>query len=247
MPRVGRQAPGGYIYHVLNRGNRRERLFHKSADYDAFLRILIEVLRAVPGVRLLAFCLMPNHWHLVLLPSADGELSSFMLRLTTMHVRRLHAHRRSGDRDGGGGGHIYQGRFKSFPVQEGDELHLQTLLRYVEANALRAKLARRARDWRWCSLRLRLGLLAQMPEGSERLLSPLPIDLPSNWEATVDEKLPEAQTASIRTSIARGRPYGSAAWVERTAKRLGLQFTLRPRGRPPKTATKRRRRMAGGK
>jgi len=240
MPRVGRKAPGGYIYHVLNRGNRRERLFHKPADYDAFLRMLIEVLSAVPGVRLLAFCLMPNHWHLVLLPAEDGELSSFMLRLTTMHARRLHAHRHTGDE--GGGGHIYQGRFKSFPVQAGDELHLQTLIRYVEANALRARLVRRARDWRWGSLRLRLGLLAGLPDDTKQLLSPMPIDLPRNWEATVDAGMPVDETVAIRTSIARGRPYGSDAWVQRTAARLELEFTLRRRGRPTKANAQRRRR-----
>src|SRR5579871_1014658 len=109
MPRIGRAAPGGRVYHVLNRGNGRNRLFHKEGDYQAFLGLLEKVRRDVPGVRLLAWCLMPNHWHLILHPEADGELSSFMLRLTTAHVRRHFAHYRTTE-----GGHLYQGRFKSF-------------------------------------------------------------------------------------------------------------------------------------
>jgi len=91
MPRTGRAAAGGVIYHVLNRGNGRSRLFHKEADYDAFLGLLGQVRQVVP-LRLLAWCLTPNHWHLVLWPSHDGQLSRFMLRLSTAHVRRHHAH-----------------------------------------------------------------------------------------------------------------------------------------------------------
>ncbi|HET6248959.1 MAG TPA: transposase, partial [Tepidisphaeraceae bacterium] len=91
MPRVGRIAPGGVIYHVLNRGNGRRQLFLKDGDYLAFLKLLAEVRETVP-IDLLAYCLMPNHWHLVLRPSGDGDLSKFMLRLTTAHVRRHYAH-----------------------------------------------------------------------------------------------------------------------------------------------------------
>src|SRR6188768_3430392 len=140
MPRVGRKAPGGLIYHVLNRGNRGQRLFHKPGDYNAFLELLRRVQADLP-MRILALCLMPNHWHLVLWPRRDGELSNFMLRLTTAHARRHFAHARDAM-----GGHLYQGRFKSFPVQ--DDHHLLVLLRYVEANAVRARLVDDPAAWR---------------------------------------------------------------------------------------------------
>jgi putative transposase len=124
------------VYHVLNRGNGRMRLFHKPGDYDAFVGLLGEVQKSVP-VRILGYCLMPNHWHLVLWPERDGELPRFMQRLSTAHVRRRHAHYHAD-----AGGHLYQGRYKSFPVQQ-DE-HLLAVLRYVEANPIRAKLSDRA-------------------------------------------------------------------------------------------------------
>ena len=228
MPRVGRKAPGGVIYHVINRGNGRQKLFHKPADYDAFVALLRGVAAVVP-VKILAYCLMPNHWHLVLLPPGDGDLSKFMLRLTTTHVRRYFAHyHRSA------GGHLYQGRFKSFAVQEDDEAHLLVLLRYVESNALRARLVRDPAQWKWCSF------AARQTAAGMKLLSAWPIERPRNWAKLLAERLPEKEAEALRVSVRRGRPFGSPDWVERTARRLGLDFTLRPRGRP-RTAGERRK------
>ena len=220
MPRSGRIAAGGIIYHVLNRGNGRARLFHKPEDYDAFLRILLEVKQAV-AVEVLGLCLMPNHWHLALLPRDDGDLSRFMLRLTTTHVRRRVAHTHDGN-----GGHLYQGRFKNFPVQSDD--HLLRLLRYIEANPLRAALVERARDWRWSSVAIRK---TGNPAG---LLDRLPLDLPRHWERVVESRWEEEELKSLRTCVVRGRPFGDADWVERISRKLGLEFTLRRRGRPRK-------------
>src|SRR5205809_1810976 len=101
MPRGPRYAPGGMIFHVLNRVVGRSTLFHKDYDFAAFERILADALLRVPGVRLLAYCLMSNHWHLELLPSADGELSELMRWLTVTHTQRYHAHRHTA-----GTGHI---------------------------------------------------------------------------------------------------------------------------------------------
>ena len=211
------------MYHVLNRGDRRRRLFHKPGDYDDFVRLLAAARRAVPGVRVLAYCLMPNHWHLVLWPRRDGELSRFMQRLCTAHVRRHHAHHQTG------GGHLYQGRYKSFPVQE--DGHLLTVLRYVESNPLRARppLARSPSGWRWCSFAAR-----QTPAGEE-LLHAWPVDPPHDWAALVAQPLADFEAERVRASILRGRPLGDDRWTTRTASRLGLAHTLRPRGRPRKT------------
>jgi len=132
MGRPRRVAPGGYVYHVLNRANARLRIFDDSADYEAFERVLLQAVERTQ-TRLLAYCVMPNHWHLVVWPKTDGELSRFVGWLTLTHTQRWHAHRRSA-----GAGHLYQGRFKSFPVQE-DE-HFYSVCRYAERNALRANL-----------------------------------------------------------------------------------------------------------
>ena len=121
---------GGVCYHVVNRGNGREEVFHKPEDYEAFVRLMAEA-NARLAMRLLGWCLMPNHFHLVLWPRGDGDLSRWMQWLMTSHVRRYHRHYHSS-------GHVWQGRFKAFPVEE-DE-HLWTVLRYVERNALRANL-----------------------------------------------------------------------------------------------------------
>src|SRR5688500_3765321 len=111
MPRRARIAPGGFIYHVLNRGVGRMTLFRSPRDYAAFLSALIDTLDAVP-MRVLAFCVMPNHWHLVLWPARDGDLGRFMMRLTITHVRRWVEHRKLTGR-----GHVYQGRYKSFAME----------------------------------------------------------------------------------------------------------------------------------
>jgi putative transposase len=115
-----------------------------GSDFEAFEKVLIQAV-ARTKTRLLAYCVLPNHWHLVVWPRGDGELSRFVGWLTLTHTQRWHAQRRSA-----GAGHLYQGRFKSFPIQE-DE-HLFTVARYVERNALRAKLVEQAEEWQWCSL-----------------------------------------------------------------------------------------------
>ena len=141
MPRRPRHSTGGIAYHVLNRRVGRLELFEKPFDYSAFENILVEAYHRT-GIRVAAYCLMPNHWHLLLWPRTDGELSEIMRWITVTHTQRWHAHRHSS-----GTGPVYQGRFKSFPVQT-DE-HFITAARYVERNALRAKLVERAEEWRW--------------------------------------------------------------------------------------------------
>ncbi|MGH7137688.1 MAG: transposase [Pirellulales bacterium] len=223
MPRAARVAPGGMVFHVLNRGNDRREIFEDARDYEAFVRVIKETQERVP-MRLLAYCLMPNHWHFLLWPASDGDLGAFMQRLTTTHVRRWHLHRHSVGR-----GHLYQGTYKSFPVQEDD--HFYAVARYVERNGLRAKLAKTAEDWRWSSLALRAGRLAvdDAPE-----LSAWPVARPRNWSAWVNRPQTKAELDALRLSVSRGQPFGDDAWQRRTAERLGLEFTLNPRGRPRK-------------
>jgi putative transposase len=219
MPRRLRCNTGGYVYHALNRAVGRATLFHKDGDYLAFVNTLRQAKDWQP-MRLLAYCVMPNHWHLVLWPQHDGDLSEFLRWLTVTHTQRYHAHYHSA-----GTGPLYQGRFKSFPVQE--DAHLLTLLRYVERNPLRAGLVGRAQEWRWSSL-------GQRGAQSGTLLDDWPMPRPAGWLRYVNGVETEAELAALRRSVLRGSPLGDAAWVERTAERLGLQATLRPVGQPRK-------------
>jgi putative transposase len=220
MPRTARAAPGGSVFHVLNRANGRLTLFRKPEDYLAFERVLVEAHRRVP-LRLLDWCVMPNHWHMVLWPRRDGEVSEFLRWLTLTHAQRWKAAHAAV-----GHGHLYQGRFKSFPIEA--DPSLLTVLRYVERNPLRAGLVTRAERWRWASCRVRL----HGPPQLAALLSEWPVEPPRDWLGWVNTPQTAAEEEAVRTCLRRGRPYGDQAWVRRTAQRLGLGHTLRPRGRP---------------
>jgi putative transposase len=220
MPRRLRVSSGGYAYHVLNRAVGRMRIFGKARDYEAFEEVLAKAKERFP-MRVLVWCVMPNHWHLVLWPRGDGDLSEFMRWLTVTQTQRWHAaHRTSGS------GPLYQGRFKSFPIQDDD--HLLTVLRYVERNPLRANMVERAEEWQWSSLWRRVH------GDPENVLDEGPVDLPRRWRQYVQSPETEAELAALRHSLVRGAPFDETAWQERTAKRLHLQTTLHPRGRPPK-------------
>ena len=222
MGRPLRTAVGGLVYHVLNRANGGIRLFEKAGDYEAFEQVMAEAHERVP-MRILSYCLMPNHWHMVLWPREDGDLSEFVRWLTLTHTQRWHAHHHSA-----GAGHLYQGRFKSFVIQT-DE-HLLTVCRYVERNALRARLVERAEGWRWSSLWRR-----QFGDAEARaLLSNWPLPRPRDWVARVNRPERKEELEALRGSVNKGRPFGSDEWVARTVKRLGLISTIRLRGRPRK-------------
>ncbi|MEN6405818.1 MAG: transposase [Thermoguttaceae bacterium] len=220
MGRALRVVAGGFAYHVLNRANARMRIFDKLEDYEAFERILVDAVRRFK-MRLLSYCVMPNHWHLVVWPREAGDLSAFVGWLTLTHTQRWHAHRHSV-----GSGHVYQGRFKSFLI-ESDE-YLWTVCRYVERNALRAALCERAEKWRWSSLWRREFGDAEC----QAVLSKRPIDVPKNWASRVNRAESQSELEALRRCVNRGQPFGSEDWVERMTKRFGLDLAFRPRGRP---------------
>ncbi len=265
MPRTTRTLIGGLCYHLINRGNGRARVFHGEADYREFVKLMATAAgeRLAPRLapRLLAYCLMPNHVHLVLWPREDGEVSRWIQWLMTAQVRRHH-------RRHGSDGHLWQGRFKAFPIQR-DE-HLLSVLRYVERNPLRAKLVARAEDWPWSSLGAAnhadpAGANAAVadPAGAnaagadaagadpaaanaagadagrfeEVLAPPLhagPLPRPANWSEWVNKAETPGQLAALRHSVNRGTPWGGPDWARRTAARLGIESSLHSRGRPPK-------------
>lgn len=214
----------GVVVHVLNRAVKKAALFSTPEDYQAFLQVLEEALERFP-LRILAFCVMPNHWHFVVWPGEPGVLSRFMHWLCVTHAGRWH-----GARASTGTGAVYQGRFKAFPVQSDD--HVLRVMRYVERNALRAKLVATAEDWRWGSAWHRL-------HGDPRgFLSEGPVELPQDWLVRINEPEPESDLVEIRTCSRRGSPLGSDAWREEMAPQWGLDSTLRPRGRPRKPPAK---------
>jgi putative transposase len=222
MGRPHRVAAGGYVYHVLNRSNARITIFEDHGDYQAFENVLAQAVERTE-TRLLAYCVMPNHWHLLVWPRKDGELSRFVGWLTLTHTQRWHVHRQST-----GSGHIYQGRFKSFPIQQDD--HFYTVARYVERNALRANLVHRAERWRWGSLyRWQYGTAED-----RALLSAWPVARKSSWVGHVNSLQTEAELQAVRRSVQRGSPFGDESWTERAARRLGLESSQRPPGRPRK-------------
>jgi len=220
MPRRPRLATGDMVYHVLNRRTGRLPLFDHSADYVAFEKIMAEAYDRT-RIRIVAYCLMPNHWHLLLWPRQDVELSEVMRWITVTHTQRWHAYRGTA-----GTGPVYQGRFKSFPVQT-DE-HFLTVARYIERNALRAQLVTRAEGWQWASLWRR-------EHGEPALtawLSRWPVERPQNWVDHVNRPETALELEALRVSVRRGRPFGGREWVRQLAKQPGIASTLRARGRP---------------
>jgi len=209
-------------FHVLNRAVARLTLFEKAEDYEAFERVLEEAI-AREALPIFSYTIMPNHWHFVVRPATDSQLSDFFRWLTHTHTMRWHAHYHTE-----GTGHLYQGRFKTFAIE--DDAHLLTVLRYVERNPLRASLCERAEAWRHGSLwRRKHGTPAD-----QAILSNWPIPRPRQWVAQVNRPQSESELTALRNSVRKGTPFGSTRFARQSATRLQLEHTLRPRGRPRK-------------
>ena len=227
MPRPLRPIAAGLVYHVMNLGNNRQDVFFHEGDYQAFLKALLDLRQRKPFA-LYGYCLLSNHFHLLLRPHEDN-ISRLMQSLLVSHTQRYHKHRRSL-------GHVWQGRFKS-PVIQDDE-HLLSVLRYIEANPLRANYCvADAGDYRWSSFRAHAG------GAQDELLSACPpleqwsadaAVRQRRWGAYVHQTPDADELAAIRRSTERSLPLGSEAWVEQVSRRLDLDLTIRPRGRPRK-------------
>lgn len=220
---------------VLNRANAQLPLFESNEQYSLMLGVLAEAHQRVP-MRTLGYCIMPNHWHLLLWPRGDGDLSEFMQWLTVTHTQRWHA--AAGTI---GAGHVYQGRYKSFLVQPTRPSRRQrgfgllqggsavlAVLRYIERNPLRAGLVSRAQAWGPSSLYSR----TQDEPPHEIPLTAPSGGLPEDWPAVVNRPQSQEEIDALVRCIQRGRPFGREAWVKQAAADWGLESTLRPRGRP---------------
>jgi putative transposase len=220
MPRMNRVAVGDTVYHVLNRAHGRVQIFHTDADYLHFESLLLEGVELV-GVRILSYCIMPNHWHLVLRPHNDGDMSEFMRWVTTTHVRQRRTQTKSV-----GEGHLYQGTYKSFPIET--DQHLTTVIRYVEQNPLRAKLVTQAEEWKWSSLYRR----QRNNKEDQKFLAELPTELLTNYFESVNTILSEDELEQVRHSLTKNTPYGGTVWVGEMVEKYNLESTLRGVGRP---------------
>jgi len=177
MPRTKRITLGNYVYHVFNRANGRLRIFRKDENFLAFEKILAEGVERF-SMRICGFCIMGNHWHLLLWPKYDG--------------------------------------------------HYLTVLRYIEANPVRAKIVKDVGNWRWSSFTAR--------QGTECLfkLSPGPVELPRQWDKLVRQQVESREAENLEKSMQRGMPFGDLVWRQTTARKFGLESTMRPKGRPKK-------------
>ncbi len=216
MPRTARSIVSGFYYHVINRGNNRAIVFSEPREFDSFVDLMRRA-QSRHHIDVAAVCLMPNHFHLLVRPSAAGDLAAWLHWILTAHASRHHRKCKSS-------GRIWTGRFKAFPIQ--DDRHLLTVARYVERNALRANLVFRAEAWPWSSLQWRVLDLPPF------VLAPLPIALPANWTDVVNAPQTPTELADLRHCVNWGSPYGESGWVQRTAVELALAHTLRRPGRP---------------
>lgn len=220
MSRLSRVDVGNQFYHVLNRANARMPIFKKEKDFIAFENILEEAKDRY-SMRILAYCLMPNHWHFILYPRDNGDLSSFMQWVTLTHTQRWHAHYHST-----GNGHLYQGRYKSFLIQ--DSHYLLTACAYVESNAFRAKLVKKSENWQWSSLWRRERGNANQKE----LLSSWPLEIPEDYLKSINKPLNEKQLERIRECVNKNRPFGGGVWLDKVIRKFRLEMTFRKQGRP---------------
>lgn len=218
MPRRLRRSLQGAVFHVMNRAVRRTVIFESDDDYEAFARVVREASRRFE-VKIIAYCLMPNHWHFVVICERIEELSRWM-----HWVAATHANRWNGARGTRGTGALYQGRFKALPVQK--DRSLIRVCRYVERNALRKGLVQIAEAWTWCSLYSACQNCDIIP------LAPWPISRPVNWVEIVNTPDNDAELDDLRRMLRRNHPIGSPAWQAAVAPFAGL--SLRGKGRPAK-------------
>jgi len=217
MARMARVVAAGVPHLVTQRGNRRQNVFFGDGDYVAYKALLAEGCRAA-GTQLWAYCLMPNHVHLILVPADEDGLRAALGETHRRYTRAVNARE-------GWGGYLWQGRFASFPV---DDAHLFACARYIELNPVRAKLVRRARDWKWSSAR------AHLAGRDDALVRVKPLlDRLDDWAAFLGEGLAEEEREAIRKSERTGRPLGATGFVRRLEKKLGRTLARQKPGPKP--------------
>ena len=229
MPRGPRLDTPGALQHVMVRGIEACRIFLSDRDREDLLKRFAEVMPA-SETAVYAWSLLTNHFHLLIRPK-QHSISQLMQSVLVSHTQRYHKHRQSL-------GHVWQGRFRSPVIEEDD--HLLTVLRYIEANPVRAEMVEHAGDYRWSSFTAHgqgagNELLSVCPPYQQ--LSPYAAVRQRRWEAYVHQTPDADELSAIRRSVERSLPFGSHAWVKKLSTKLNLDLTIRPRGRPKTTTT----------
>jgi len=191
MPRAIRYSPADSVHHVINRGSDRRRLFASLDDFAEFLDLIAWAKGHCP-IRIVAYCLMPTHWHLILWPPEPNAMPSFLHRLCTTHSIRWRKSTATV-----GEGHVYQHRYHAFLIES--EAYYFRALRYVEANPVRAGLVTSASDWPWSSLAERLG-------ADRGILDPGPLKLPDNWPEQVEQAMIPAELEDFHSKLRKHSP-----------------------------------------
>ncbi len=202
MPRQSRLAIGGYVYHVLNRANGKTTMFNKEVEYKEFECLLLEA-RERFNMRILAYTIMPNHWHLLLHPREDQDMPNFMRWLSTTHATKMRHKTKTV-----GGGHVYQGRYKSFVVDT--DAYLLTVLKYIERNPARAKLVKLPEEWKWGSAHRRIHGASK----DQAVLAPSPTPLPHQYRRWIHDEEKQEDIFDIRGSVNRGAPFGGEKFIK---------------------------------
>lgn len=218
MPRLARGLVNGYPCLVSNLGRDGEKIFRDDEDYQSFVALLKEAKERHP-VRVLAYCLMPDHFHLLLLSERAKDMSKWMHWLMASHAWRFRGRY-------GTCGRIWEGRFRSFIVQEGE--HLLQVAVFIEGSPVREGLAGSAAAWQWSSHGERTGRCPL------QACDALPGEVPSDWGEYVAAPLAQEEYEKVCRSMKRQAPYGDAAWREAVCRRHGLESTMRALGRPRK-------------
>jgi len=216
MARLPRLVIPGIPHHVTQRGNRRLPVFFSDNDYRAYKALLGEWC-AKAGTKVWAYCLMPNHVHLILVPSHEDGLRAALGETHRRYSQHINA--REGWR-----GHLWQGRFASFPM---DEAYLLACARYIELNPVRAKLVRTPRAWGWSSAK------AHLTGKGDGLVTVAPLlDRAGDWKAFLRAGLATEEADAIRGHERTGHPLGGMRFLTRLKRRLGRDVTPRKPGRP---------------
>jgi putative transposase len=218
LPRAARIVIPDVAHHVIQRGNRQQRIFMTEGDCRHYIQMLSDACR-VHEVRCLAWCLMPNHTHLVLVPPASERLRAVMSSVGTRYAQRMNGRE-------GLSGHLFQGRFKSYPM---GDAHLMIAVRYIENNPVKAGLAQNAEDWRWSSARAHLGLGSD-PLTDLSALAPHAL----NWGAYLRDGVEAADADdAIEAALRQGRPVGLGQRRDSPSDRGTVPHISRRRGGRP--------------
>ncbi len=217
MPRAQRIVIPDIPHHVTQRGNRQQDIFHSDADWAMYKELLIDACIR-HATTCLGWCLMTNHVHLILQPSTPDGLRAVLASVHTAYTQRLNIRM-------GLSGHVFQGRFASYPM---DTRHLMAALRYVENNPVKAGMVAAAAEWRWSSARARV---LRQPDGLTQL-GEVDAAYP-DWKAVLEDGYAQpAIDEHIEAALRSGMPQGDEAWVASTCGALGLQVRTTKRGRP---------------